>query len=55
LSGTLTVTDGTHTAKLEMLGQYSLGSFNLTTDGHGGTLIHDPPVSSGGPPIAPPH
>jgi len=47
LSGTLTVTDGTNTARLVMLGDYVAGNFTLSADGHGGTLIHDPPVSSG--------
>jgi len=47
LSGTLTVTDGVHTAKLAMLGQYVAGNFHLSADGHGGTLITDPPVSNG--------
>jgi len=48
LSGTLTVTDGTHTAKLAMLGQYVLGNFHIANDGHGGTLVSDPPVDSSG-------
>ena len=42
LSGTLTVTDGTHTASLTLLGQYSTGNFNLASDGHGGTIVTDP-------------
>jgi hypothetical protein len=53
-SGTLTVSDGTHTASLKLLGQYTAGNFNLSADGHGGTLVSDPPVSSGGG-LAPPH
>jgi Ca2+-binding RTX toxin-like protein len=44
LSGTLTVTSGTHSASLDLLGQYVTGQFNLATDGHGGTLVSDPPV-----------
>jgi autotransporter passenger strand-loop-strand repeat protein len=52
--GVATVTDGTHTAKLAMLGSYVAANFHLTNDGHGGTLVSDPPVSSGSP-IAPPH
>src|SRR5207248_95984 len=39
LSGTLTVTDGTHTANLTLLGQYSAHNFSLSSDGHGGTII----------------
>jgi autotransporter passenger strand-loop-strand repeat protein len=45
--GTLTVTDGANTIRLAMLGSYVAGNFNLSTDGHGGTLVSDPPVSSG--------
>ena len=54
-SGTLTVTDGTHTARLTMLGQYQLLNFTLTSDGTGGTLINDPPVSNGGNLVTPHH
>jgi autotransporter passenger strand-loop-strand repeat protein len=46
-SGTLTVTDGALTAKLLMIGAYVVEQFSLSTDGHGGTMINDPPVSSG--------
>jgi hypothetical protein len=53
-SGTLTVTDGTHTAQIALLGQYVTANFHLSDDGHGGTLIVDPPVSSGSG-VAPPH
>jgi len=47
-SGTLTVTDGTPatTANITLLGQYAASNFNIQTDGHGGTLVLDPPVSS---------
>ncbi|MGD5489520.1 hypothetical protein QUS53_22575, partial [Xanthomonas citri pv. citri] len=38
--GALTVTDGTHTATLHLLGQYSAANFQLSADnGYGGTLI----------------
>lgn len=47
-SGTLTVTDGTHTANLTLLGQYSTANFSLSSDGHGGTVITDPAVGSAG-------
>lgn len=53
-SGTLTVTDGTITAQLNLIGAYTVGSFKISDDGHGGTLITDPPVSSGSG-VAPPH
>ena len=47
-SGTLTVTDGTPatTANITLLGQYAASNFNTQPDGHGGTLVLDPPVSS---------
>jgi hypothetical protein len=47
-SGTLTVTDGTAatTAHITLLGQYAAGNFRIGTDGAGGTLVTDPPVSS---------
>jgi hypothetical protein len=37
--GTLTVSDGTHTANLILAGSYTSGSFSLAADGHGGTLV----------------
>jgi hypothetical protein len=46
-SGTLTVTDGTHTASLTLLGQYSTANFSLSRDGAGGTVITDPPAMVG--------
>jgi autotransporter passenger strand-loop-strand repeat protein len=42
-SGTLTVTDGTHTAQLTLLGTYATSNFAVGSDGHGGTLVTDPP------------
>ena len=53
-AGTLSVTDGTHTAAIALLGQYVTANFKLSTDGHGGTLVTDPPVSSGAG-LAAPH
>jgi len=47
LSGTLTVTDGTHTANLTLLGQYSTANFSLSSDGQGGTIVTDPPAMVG--------
>jgi hypothetical protein len=41
-SGTLTVTDGTHTASVLLLGQYTAGQFTLASDGHGGSLAIRP-------------
>jgi hypothetical protein len=37
--GELIVSDGTHTANLNMLGAYTGASFSLSTDGHNGTLV----------------
>ena len=36
LSGTLTVTDGSNTARLVMLGNYIAANFHLADDGNGG-------------------
>ena len=52
--GTLTVSDGMHIARLSMIGAYGVENFTLSDDGHGGTMITDPPVSSGAG-IATPH
>jgi len=45
--GTLTVSDGTHTASIALLGNYSLGNFTASSDGHGGTSVVDPPIGAG--------
>jgi len=37
--GALTVTDGTHSASLSLLGSFTASGFHLSSDGHGGTLI----------------
>jgi hypothetical protein len=44
--GTLTVTDGMHTANIALLGQYTAASFVTSADAFGGTLIHDPPPAA---------
>jgi hypothetical protein len=41
--GTLNVSDGTRTANISLVGQYSQLSFVASSDGHGGTTIVDPP------------
>ena len=46
-SGTLTVTEGTTTVQLHLIGTYTAGSFKTSVDGTGGTIITDPPVSNG--------
>lgn len=57
LSGTLTATDGVHTANILLLGQYTAGQFTSASDGLGGTLIGDPPVVAANDPttLVPPH
>jgi hypothetical protein len=52
LGGTLAITDGTHTTDLSMVGTYSQASFNVQSDGHGGTLLLDPPVDTANHSIA---
>jgi hypothetical protein len=42
-SGTLTVTDGTHTANIKLSGNYTTSTFTVSSDGHGGTTVVDPP------------
>ncbi len=40
----LTVTDGTHTDVIHFAGSYTTASFHAKGDGHGGTIITDPPL-----------
>jgi hypothetical protein len=48
----LTVSDGTHTANIDMSGSYSLANFHFASDGSGGTLVTDPPtVNNAGAPL----
>ena len=37
--GTLSVTDGTHTANIALLGSYLASAFVASSDGHGGTNV----------------
>ena len=46
-SGTVTVTNGVTSVSLALLGQYVNGNFTDASDGVGGTLLGDPPLSSG--------
>jgi hypothetical protein len=39
------VSDGTHTANIAFLGNYVTASFKLASDGQGGTLVTDPPLT----------
>ncbi|MGH8277798.1 MAG: hypothetical protein ACRETH_14005, partial [Steroidobacteraceae bacterium] len=41
-SGVLTVTDGTHTAHITLVGDYRASTFTASSDGHGGTIVVDP-------------
>jgi VCBS repeat-containing protein len=59
--GTLLVSDGTNTANIAMLGSYTVSSFAISSDGHGGTLVTDPasanvsvdtPIGSSGADVA---
>lgn len=50
--GTLTVTDGTHTAHIKLVGNYIGSTFVASGDGHGGVTIVD---TKGGPTTPPPH
>ena len=45
--GALTVTDGSHSANIALLGNYLASTFVPTSDGHGGTNVIDPPVIGG--------
>ena len=40
--GTLTITDGIHTANIALQGDYLSSSWNLASDGNGGTIVVDP-------------
>ena len=42
--GTLTVTDGTHTTHIALVGNYTTSQFIVASDGGNGTLVHDPAV-----------
>jgi hypothetical protein len=53
--GVLTVNDGVHTANIALLGQYAASSFVAASDGHGGTLITDPPALTAQNQLTPPH
>jgi len=40
--GILTVTEGAHTAKIALVGNYLSSTWDLSSDGHGGTSVVDP-------------
>jgi hypothetical protein len=45
--GVLTVTDGTHTAHINLKGSYLTSTFTASSDGHGGTDVVDPKADAG--------
>jgi hypothetical protein len=45
-SGVLTVTDGTHTAKINLTGNYLASVWTLSSDTGGGTVVTDPAAPS---------
>jgi hypothetical protein len=52
-NGVLTVTDGQgDTATLDFNGSYSSTNFKFASDGHGGTIVYDPPSSNATPTAA---
>ncbi len=53
--GTLTVTDGTHTAAVALLGNYMASTLVTGADGHGGTLITEALQLGQPPPLTHPH
>jgi len=53
-SGVLTVTDGTHTARITLNGNYTASTFIASSDGHGGVTVIDP-TKSGGATTPSPH
>ena len=44
-TGTLAVTEGASTINIALLGNYLACSFVASSDGHGGTLVTDPPLT----------
>jgi hypothetical protein len=44
--GTLTITDGVHTANIALQGDYLSSTWTLSSDGHGGTIVVDPVTST---------
>jgi hypothetical protein len=43
IGGILTISDGTTTANIALVGQYNAAEFQVANDGHGGTLVFDLP------------
>ena len=54
--GTLSVSDGAHSANIALFGNYLASTFTAASDGHGGTAVTDPAVLGGVQPlVTPPH
>lgn len=53
-AGTLTVVDGTHTAKIALVGDYRHATFIVAADGHGGTLVTETGAAATASAAAPP-
>ena len=49
--GTLTITNGTQTANIELVGDYLSSYWTVSSDGNGGTLVVDPASSSTWQPV----
>jgi hypothetical protein len=49
---TLSVSDGTNGATLHFIGTYQAANFSFQSDGSGGTIVYDPPVSNSSGPEA---
>jgi hypothetical protein len=45
-AGTVTVSNGTTVDVLNFVGNYSQANFKFASDGHGGTIVYDPPATS---------
>jgi hypothetical protein len=50
--GTLTITDGIHTANIALQGNYLSSTWTVSSDGFGGTLVVDPVANSNWKPLA---
>jgi hypothetical protein len=47
-TGLFAVSNGTSTVDLHFFGNYSQANFKFADDGHGGTIVYDPPVIPSG-------
>jgi hypothetical protein len=48
-SGTLTITNGASSAHIDLVGDFLKSGWTLSSDGHGGTLVVDPPLTGAYP------